>query len=191
MWHPLCLILLVSKGLNRVTGGSILIRLDTLQDLLVDQLQHLYCAQQQILELLPKMARCASSPDLIKTLKEHHITTEKQFKLLDEIFHRLSISHDHQGCEGIEGLIKESRKIIELQGDPAVKDAALIAEAQKVEHYEISGYGSVRTFARELGYSDIADLLQEILDRENEVQMQLTSLEKGGFFSTGLNSTSP
>ena len=166
-------------------------RLDTLQDLLVDQLHDLYSAEQQINDALPRLSQAASSSDLKKAFQQHHKMTEQQINRLEEVFQKLGISHDHHKCEGMDGLIREGQKVIEREGDPAVKDAALIAAAQRVEHYEMSGYGAVRTYARELGYSDIADLLQETLDEEGERDKQLTSLAKGGFFSTGINEEAP
>ena len=166
-------------------------RLNTLQDLLFDQLQDLYNAETQVAEALPQMAHAASSADLKQTLKSYQKITIGQINRLNEIFKKLGITHNEHLCEGMLGLIKEENYIIHREGDSTVKDAALIAAAQRIEQYEIGGYGAVRTYARELGYNDIADLLQDTLDEECEADKQLTSLAKGGFFSPGINGEAP
>jgi ferritin-like metal-binding protein YciE len=166
-------------------------RLDTLQDLLVDQLQDLYNAENQIAEALPQMAHAAASTDLKQAFKSHQKITIGQINRLNEVFKKLGIIRNQHLCEGMLGLIKEESYVIHREGDPSVKDAALIAAAQRIEQYEISGYGAVRTYARELGYTDIADLLQDTLDEESEADKQLTSLAKGGFFSPGINEEAP
>jgi ferritin-like metal-binding protein YciE len=166
-------------------------RLNTLQDLLVDQLQDLYNAEHQIAEALPQMAHAAASADLKQTFKSHQKITIGQITRLNEVFKKLGINHNNHLCEGMLGLIKEENHVIHREGDPSVKDSALIAAAQRIEQYEISGYGAVRTYARELGYTDIADLLQDTLDEESEADKQLTSLAKGGFFSPGINEEAP
>ena len=157
-------------------------RLDTLQDLLVEQLHQIYSSEQQVTETLPTMAQDASSSDLKALFQKHLQTTSSQLKRLDDVFQKLGINHDHQKCEGMEGLIKESSIMLEKEGDPAIKDTALIAAAQKIENYETSVLSDVRTYARELGYDDIADLLQKTLDEQTENDKQLSSLAKGGFF---------
>jgi ferritin-like metal-binding protein YciE len=166
-------------------------RLDTLQDLLIDQLQDIYNTKIQIAEALPIIARASSSADLKQALKSHQRTTQGQLSRLYKVFQKLGITPNQHLCEGIKGLIKEGDQIIKREGDPAVKDAAIIASTQRIEHYEISAYGTVRTYARELGYNDIADLLQETMDEEIEIDKQLTSLAKGGFFSPGINEEAP
>jgi ferritin-like metal-binding protein YciE len=165
-------------------------RLDTLQDLLVDQLQNLYTAQNKITETLPKMISVSSSGDLKMAFDAHLQTTHLQLQRLDEVFQKLSINHNHHFCPGIDGLIKEGELVIDLQGDPAIKDAAIISTAQRIEHYEIALYSTARTFARELGYNDIAALLEDTLEEENNTEKQLTTLAKGGFFSSDLNQSS-
>jgi len=166
-------------------------RLDTLQDLLIDQLNYLYNAEFQIAEALPKVAHAASSADLKKAFQSHQKITQNQINRLNEVFKKLGVTHNNHHCDGVLGLIHDEDRIISIQGDPVVKDAALIAAAQRIEQYEISGYSAVRTYARELGYNDIADLLQDTLDEENESDKQLTSLAKGGFFSPGINEEAP
>ena len=157
-------------------------RLDTLQDLLVEQLHQIYSSEQQVTDALPTMAQAASSPDLKALFQRHLQTTSSQIKRLDDVFQKLGINHDHQKCEGMESLIRESSTMLEKEGDPAIKDTALIAAAQKIENYETSVLSNVRTYARELGYDDIADLLQKALYEQTENDKQLSSLAKGGFF---------
>ncbi len=166
-------------------------RLNTLQDLLIDQLQVLYNSEFQIAEALPKVTHAASSPDLKKAFQSHQKITQGQINRLNEVFKKLNISHNQHLCEGMKGLIHEEDQIINREGDPVVKDAALIGAAQRIEQYEIAGYEAVRTYARELGFNDIADLLQDTLNEESESDKQLTSLAKGGFFSPGINEEAP
>ncbi|NLW31574.1 MAG: DUF892 family protein [Fibrobacter sp.] len=162
-------------------------RLDTLHDLLVNQLQDLYCTEQQIYDVLPELAKTAYSYDLKKTFEQHFNSTKNQIIRLKKIFRKLELNYNHHRCEGIEGLINECIRIVRLEGNPAIKDAALINVVQKIEHYELDSYNSVRTYARELGYKYIADLLQESVDEENETDKQLVSLTKGGFYSRSID----
>ncbi len=162
-------------------------RLNTLQDLLINQMQQIYNAEVQLAENLPKMAYAASSPDLKQTFKSYQKITQNQISRLTEVFKKLGIDHNYHQCEGMQGLINEENQIISLEGDPAIKDSALISAAQKIGQYEITTYSALRTYARELGFDDIADLLQGTLDEEIQADKQLTSLAKGGFFSPGIN----
>ena len=132
---------------------------NTLQDLFIDELEDLYDAERQIIDALPKMEQAASSPELKKAFRTHLQQTTDQLHRLDEVFNRLGVSHDGKSCEGMKGIIHEGEELLGIQGDPAVKDAALIAAAQRVEHYEIAGYGTARTYAHELGYNDVEDTL--------------------------------
>lgn len=166
-------------------------RLQTLQDLLFDQLLDIYNAEYQISQALPRITKAASSPDLKQALQSHQKTNQEQISRLNVIFTKLGLNHNHHVCQGMKGLIGEEFAIIESEGNPLVKDAALIAAAQRIEHYEIALYGTVKTYARELGYNDIADLLQNTLNEESEIDKQFTSLAKGGFFSPGINEEAP
>jgi len=166
-------------------------RLDTLQDLLIDQLQDLWSAKRQIHDALPGMAHAAYSSDLKEVLEEYMRTTKDQIARIEEVLNKLGVGHDGKRCEGMEGLIREGRNYVQRDGDPEVKDTALITAARKIEHYELTGYGAARSYARELGYNDIADLLQETLDEEGESEKQLSSLARGGFYSTGRDREQP
>jgi ferritin-like metal-binding protein YciE len=150
--------------------------LDSLHDLYVAELKDLYNAEHQILRALPKMAKAASASELKQAFQEHITVTQGQVERLDKIFERLGVSPKGKKCAAMEGLVEEGSEIIDEDGEPAVKDAALIAAAQRVEHYEIAGYGCVRTFARVLGYARDEKLLQTTLDEEGEADHALTEL---------------
>lgn len=150
--------------------------LDSLHDLYVDELKDLYNAENQLLKALPRMAKAASSEDLKAAFTEHLEVTRGQVERLDQIFAELGVSPKGKKCQAMEGLVEEGKEVMEEDGDPSVIDAALIAAAQRVEHYEMAGYGCVRTFATLLGYEDAAALLQETLDEEGEADKKLTEL---------------
>lgn len=150
--------------------------LRTLQDLYVDELKDLYNAEQQIVKALPKMAKAASSQDLKDAFNEHLQVTHEQIKRLDRIFRDLGKAPRGKKCIGMQGLIEEGQELLKEKGDPAVKDAGLISAAQRVEHYEMAGYGTVRTFAQMLGFDDAAQALQQTLDEEGDTDHKLTQL---------------
>ena len=151
-------------------------KLNTLHDLYVDELKDLYNAEHQILKALPKMATAASDAQLAKAFTDHLAQTKDQVARLDKIFKKLDVSPKGKTCKAMQGLLEEGKDILNEDADPAVKDAALIAAAQRVEHYEMAGYGCVRTFARLLGEDSAADLLQETLDEEGAADKKLTKL---------------
>ncbi len=150
--------------------------LDSLHDLYVNELKDLYNAENQLLKALPKMAKAASAPELKEAFATHLEETRGQVARLETIFAELGVSPKGKKCKAMEGLIEEGKEVIEEDGDPAVIDAALIGAAQRVEHYEMAGYGCVRTFARLLGYEDAAELLQATLDEEGNTDKLLTGL---------------
>jgi ferritin-like metal-binding protein YciE len=151
-------------------------RLETLEDLFVSELKDLYSAEKQILKALPKMAKAASAPELQTAFKEHLEQTEKHVERLESIFEDLGVSPKGKHCKGLEGLIEEGKELLSEDAEPAVLDAGLICAAQKVEHYEMAGYGCVRTFARLLGKEDAAELLQQTLEEEAETDERLTEI---------------
>ncbi len=153
--------------------------LDSLHALLVNELKDLYSAETQLLKALPKMAKAAASPELRTAIQEHLTETERQVERLESIFEQLESSAKGKKCKAMAGLIEEGKEIIDEDGEDAVKDAALIGAAQKVEHYEIAGYGTTRTFAQLLGLDDIANLLQETLEEESAADEKLTEIAKG------------
>jgi ferritin-like metal-binding protein YciE len=152
------------------------VSLDSLQDLYVEELQDLYDAENQILKALPKMAEAAKSDQLRTAFNEHVEVTREQVRRLESIFDELQKSPRGKHCKGMEGLISEGNEILEEEADPDVRDAALIAAAQRVEHYEIAGYGTVRTYAKQLGLDNHARLLQQTLDEEGSTDERLTKL---------------
>jgi ferritin-like metal-binding protein YciE len=157
-------------------GFFVNIKLNSLEDLFWLELGDLYDAENRICQALPEMAEAASSPALKKAFKEHLSQSKRQLSRLEQIFVQLGKSMKRETCDAMKGLIKEGSEIISADGDPNVKDAALISAAQRVEHYEMAGYGSARTFAEHLGHSDAARLLQMTLDEEKETDKILTNL---------------
>ena len=162
-------------------------KLNSLNDVLTDQLADLYSAERQLVEALPKVAGAASSTELRDAIEEHLEETRGHVRRLEQAFGELGISPPSEECEAMKGLIAEGEKVIKAEGDPSAKDAALIAAAQRVEHYEIAGYGTVRTLARELGHKDTADLLGETLDEESQADELLTKIATGGMVGSGIN----
>jgi ferritin-like metal-binding protein YciE len=152
-------------------------KLETLEDLLIHELKDLYNAETQLLKALPKMAKAASNEELRDSFNEHAKVTEKQVERLEQIFDEMGKNPKGKKCQAMEGLIEEGQEVIkEKKMDPDVRDAALIAAAQRVEHYEIAGYGSARTFAGLVGNDRAKNLLQETLDEESETDRRLTEL---------------
>lgn len=154
-------------------------KLKSLEDLLVGELQDLYDAERRITKALPKMAKKASSPELKAAFEEHLEVTEGQIGRLDQAFERLGQKAKGKTCEAMKGIIEEGEDMMSEDADPEVCDAALIASAQKVEHYEIASYGTVRTYAQTLGHDSVAQLLAETLQEEKDADRKLTSLAEG------------
>jgi ferritin-like metal-binding protein YciE len=150
--------------------------LNSFDDLFSHQLEDLYDAELQLTEALPKMADAASAGDLRNAFNTHLMETRDQVKRLEQVFQRLGKSPKRQTCPAMKGLIKEGQEAISASGDPSVKDAALIASAQRVEHYEIAAYGTLRTLARQVGLNDVASLLQKTLDEEGSCDKKLTTI---------------
>jgi ferritin-like metal-binding protein YciE len=151
-------------------------QLGSLHDLYVDELKDLYNAENQLLKALPKMAKAASASELRTAFKDHLEETRGQVQRLEQIFKKLDESPKGKKCKAMKGLIEEGKGVMSQDGEPTVLDAALIAAAQRVEHYEMAGYGCVRTFARLLGYEDAAELLQQTLDEEGAADKKLTEI---------------
>lgn len=151
-------------------------QLKSLDDLLVHELQDIYNAEGQITKALPKMIKAASNPELRAAFEEHLQQTEGQIERLDRVFELLGVPAKGKKCEGMAGLIAEGQKVMEENASPDVMDAALIAAAQKVEHYEIASYGCVATYAELLGYDQVHELLGETLDEEERTDERLSDL---------------
>ena len=152
--------------------------LDTLRDLFVDELKDLYNAEHQLLKALPKMAKAATSTGLKRAFDSHLAETKTQVERLDQVFKTLDISPKGKKCKAMEGLVEEGSQWMEEDADDDVMDAGLIACAQRVEHYEMAGYGCVRTYAQLLGETKAASLLQKTLDVEAASDKKLTELAK-------------
>jgi ferritin-like metal-binding protein YciE len=150
--------------------------MESLKELYVDELKDLWSAETQITKALPKMMKAASNPKLKKAFNTHLKQTERHVKRLERIFKELDESPRGKKCVGMEGLIKEGQELIKEKPEADVLDAGLIAAAQHVEHYEIAGYGCVRTWARQMGEDRQAELLQETLDEEEQTDRLLTEL---------------
>jgi ferritin-like metal-binding protein YciE len=147
-----------------------------LEELLIDELKDLYNAETQIVKALPKMTRAASSPELKRAFERHLEETKRQVERLNQIGESLEIRLTGKKCKGMEGLIEEGKEIMEEDLDENAIDAGLIGAAQKVEHYEIAGYGTARTHAQLLGFNKVAKLLQQTLDEEAATDKKLTAL---------------
>ncbi|HSO27978.1 MAG TPA: ferritin-like domain-containing protein [Anaerolineales bacterium] len=156
------------------------IKLDSLEKLLIAELKDLYSAEQQLIEALPKVAKAAEDRELRKALQDHLDVTRRQAKRIEQIFERWDEVPTGKKCKGMEGLVKEGDDLVkekeEKEADADVIDAALIGAAQRVEHYEISAYGTARAFAERLGYADIASMLQESLEEERMADELLSKL---------------
>jgi len=150
--------------------------LESMQDLYLHELKDIHNAEKQILQALPKMAKAATHEQLRSAFEEHQRVTEEQVRRLETIFDDLGQKPGGVKCKGMEGLIEEGEEILSEEADPDVRDAALIAAAQRVEHYEIAAYGTARTYARQLGFDKHAELLQKTLDEEGETDQKLTKL---------------
>jgi ferritin-like metal-binding protein YciE len=154
--------------------------LDSLEKLFLEELKDVYNAEKQILRALPKMAKAAESPELEKAFTQHLKETEGQVQRLERIFKELGQAARGKKCKGMEGLLEEGKEVLEEEGEPAVIDAALIASAQRVEHYEIAAYGCLRTYAGLLGYTDAERLLSETLKEEEAADQKLSQLGESG-----------
>ena len=151
-------------------------KLDTLQKLYTNELRDLYSAEHQLLKALPKMAKAASSEDLKDAFEKHLEQTKGHVERLEQVFEELGEKPKGKTCRAMKGLIEEGSEILKEGGEDSVIDAGIIVAAQKVEHYEIAGYGSVRTFAHLLGENKAAELLQTTLDEEAETNQLLNRL---------------
>jgi ferritin-like metal-binding protein YciE len=152
--------------------------LSTLKDLYVHELKDLFSAEQQLVKALPKMAKAASNKELAGGFQAHLEQTKEHAERLQQILSKHQATSRGAKCKGMEGLVAEGAELIEEEADPEVKDAGLIAAAQSVEHYEIAGYGTARTYAELLGDQEGAQLLQTTLEEEKQTDEKLTKLAK-------------
>jgi ferritin-like metal-binding protein YciE len=151
-------------------------KLENLQQLFVEQLRDLYDGEQQITKALPKLIDKAKNAELKDALQEHLDVTHEQIRRLDEIFNMLDEDASGETCKGMKGVLAEGDDLVSDAKDSAVLDASIIASAQRVEHYEIAGYGTVKTYAKLLGRADIASLLDQTLEEEKEADETLSGI---------------
>lgn len=152
-----------------------------LEDLFVDQLKDVHSAEKQLVKALPKMAKAANSPQLQQAFQQHLEVTQTQLQRVEQIFEQMNTSPGRKKCVGMEGIIKEGEELMMQDGvAPEVLDAGLIAAAQKVEHYEVSTYGTLRTWAQQLGNRQAASLLEQTLREEERTDEMLTKLAESG-----------
>ena len=151
----------------------------TLQDLFVEELRDIYHAEKQLTKALPKMAKAASSDKLKQAFQQHLEETKGQIERLEQIFESLDLRTRGKPCEAMQGLVEEGKEVMEEVKEPEILDAALIVAAQKVEHYEIASYGSLRTLADALGHKDAAKLLDQTLAEEKKTDELLNKLALG------------
>ena len=152
------------------------LKLNSLRDLLVEELRDLYNAETQLVDALPKMAEAATSHEL-KSAFEHHLEeTREHVSRLENTFQQINEESSGETCEAMKGLIKEGEILLKAEGDPDVRDAGLIGAAQRVEHYEMAGYGTARSLARRLGENQVAESLQQTLNEEAEANKKLTTI---------------
>lgn len=154
--------------------------LATLHDLMVHELKDLYSAEKQLVQALPRMSKNATSDELRTALDNHLAETEEQVSRLETIFESLGESPRGQKCHGMEGLIEEGKTLLQEDADPDVMDAGLIVAAQKVEHYEIAGYGAVCEYARMMGHTEALQLLEQTLEEEKNADRKLNEIAEGG-----------
>jgi len=163
------------------------LQLTTLTGALYSELADLYDAEHQLISKLPRVAESVDNPALRSAIEEHIEETRTHVARLERIFEMVGRKPGRDECEAMQGLLDEADEVIGASGDRQVKDAVLIGALQRVEHYEIAGYGTARAFAEQLDMDDVADLLQESLDDESAIDRRLTTLAEGGLFSSGIN----
>jgi ferritin-like metal-binding protein YciE len=151
---------------------------ETMQELLIDELKDLYSAEKQIVRALPKLAKAATSPDLKQALTNHLEETEGQMTRLERIAEIVGKKLTGKTCVGMKGVLEEGSEVLEETDKGTIRDAAMIAAAQRVEHYEMAGYGSAREFAKMLGLSEVASLLDETLEEEKAADKLLSGIAK-------------
>lgn len=163
------------------------LKLENLEKLYIDELKDAYDFEHQLLDALPKMEEAAHTGELRRAFGEHRRETESQVQRLEQVFRSLGREAERKTCKGMKGLIDEGEEYIKARGDEATLDAALIAAAQRVEHYEIAVYGTLRTYAEALGYEDQARLLDQTLDEESAADERLTDLAQSGINAEALH----
>jgi ferritin-like metal-binding protein YciE len=151
-------------------------QIENLEQLMINELKDLYDAEKQITEALPKMASKAGNPSLRQAFEDHLVQTKDQVQRLEQVFEELGVSDRQKECKGMKALIQEGEEMIEDSTDPSTRDAALIAAAQRVEHYEMAGYGTIMSYAHHLDRNNVADRLQQSLNEEKQTDLILSQI---------------
>ncbi|TPE45911.1 YciE/YciF ferroxidase family protein [Pontibacter mangrovi] len=151
-------------------------KLNNLKDLMIHELKDIYNAEHQITKALPKMMKATSSDKLKKAFEDHLNVTDKQIERLEKVFDMLGEKAKGEKCKAMEGIIKEAESMMSEKAEDSVMDAALIASAQRVEHYEIAAYGTICTYAKQLGLNDVLNLLHKTLEEEKKTDEMLTKI---------------
>jgi ferritin-like metal-binding protein YciE len=159
----------------------------SLNDVLQEQLEDLHSAEEQLVQALPKMAQAAHNDGLQEAFSNHLEETRGHLKRVEEALGELGIAKPTEVCQAMKGLIAEGEELMQRDGDPTAKDAALIGAAQRVEHYEIAAYGTARQLADDCGFDGIRDLMDQTLDEESQADKLLTKIATGGMFKAGVN----
>jgi ferritin-like metal-binding protein YciE len=165
-------------------------QVSTLNDLFVKELRDMYNGERQLVKALPKLAKKANSPDLQKAIEKHLGETKTQVDRLERAFELLAVSERGPVCKGIKGILEEGSDLLEETDEDDVLDAGLIASAQKVEHYEIASYGTLREYANVLGHSEIVVLLEKTLEEEKAADLKLSQLAEQGINAMAINGDS-
>jgi|SRR5207248_238467 len=159
----------------------------SLKDVLQEQLEDLHSAETQLIDALPKMAQAAHHDELQKAFEHHFEETRDHLRRVKEALSEIGLGTPTEVCQGMKGLIAEGNELMQIEGDPNAKDAALIGAAQRVEHYEIAAYGTARQLAGDCGYDNIKELMDQTLDEESQADKLLTKIATGGMFKAGVN----
>ena len=160
---------------------------NSLKDVLQEQLEDLHSAETQLIAALPKMAQAAHHDQLREAFQTHLEETEGHLKRVKEALSEIGVGTPTEVCKGMKGLIAEGEEMMQREGDPNAKDAALIGAAQRVEHYEIAAYGTARQLANDCGFDGIRDLMDQTLDEESHADKLLAKIATGGMFKSGIN----
>lgn len=159
----------------------------SLKDVLQEQLEDLHSAESQLIQALPKMAQAAHHEPLREAFQNHLEETRGHLQRVDDALAELGVTSTTEVCKGMQGLIAEGEEMMKQLGDTSAQDAALIAAAQRVEHYEIAAYGTARQLASDCGYDGIRDLMDQTLEEESQADKLLTKIATGGMFKSGVN----
>lgn len=160
---------------------------NNIRSVFIEEVRDIYSAENQIVNALPKMIEAADCEDLREAFETHLNETREQVKRLEMVFSMIGEANTEHACRAMHGLIQECEEVIQLHPKSALRDAALISKAQRIEHYEISAYGTLRTFAKELGFDDAASLFDESLEEEANADKTLNKIAEGGLLTSGVN----